>query len=1226
MYYSTRMDLGLTYTRLASNDVKEQDKVVQKIKLIFSDAACFVSLPGVQVGMKASEIRRLGLVCAGLDENTSAEVFCENRKLDDQDSIEKVETEVRCCVDVIPWARVASFRNTIVNSSQHTLKEHLPAYVQSKTQHLHDALLECVNNHLCVRVISVIKEDFENWCDERGYIQVKRMDQRSSERRMDRIDLDGSTMHRWANVERPMGCWVKSKDGKLELVVVVVPGLDYVKHMAQLLLAKMYTLGDKNRAEEILCVEPDLQRCIDVMERMDLEGALSGRAHDAYVVLGYSEFMWSAFKLNMKGVQEVGKQTIQAPEAGAFFGVGELLVGPTKVVFLSCRHTFWGDIAYFFVRKLCELGVRGVLYAAKLGSLKSPKDAQQTLYVPTSFASTRPGCKPVSVKLTSCLSETQTSSNLHHTGHVSIATIFDETVSYINALQRDGFYGSIDDEIGPMARAIAVAGRHVDFGCVHYPTDYLNLWGQYAATGENMMRVDAERIKKLKARQAEVLMNFLAKPMLLNVPPTFDRIRSWYKSMRIETFEGSKEFSDFWINVRLLENSRSSEGDREIGLEEIFSNNHVLRVLVNGPSGSGKSMWLRYICYQWGHNLLLKQFSLVVLVQLQDFKSLIPSLTSWEQLLCKALPSEINASAVWEFTLNRSHEVLWLIDGVDEVKDLLEYSILKQALCVSDFLKCAIIVSRKEGADHVSKDIVARLGTWSLDDFHQYAVRYEEKMQVRVVNMLTEKMVLRTMTFIPILAELLCFAAAELGQDVRIRKTPLYLLVVTKLIRRRHLRNSDLDESDVLNFLGKVAWISWSKLDTYVHGVVLNDVLRSDKLTSKKDVLISCGPWVIKGELGDWSWMHRSFLEFLSAYHIMHTMDEGERNRCLMRLVQQQDENANLLAFVCGFYEDVTKCGGWFPKNVGESLPGGNVLYQPLLWLCEFEDQKKMQKFFARHLMFLQWPEPRHILLMLAATIGATEAVIWLSDLVEAASVTSALQQSCRFGHFGCAQHLMSRYGNSSVVDKKGWSAFLYACAMGHLDVVKLLLDSNAYRKMLPSSGGETGLLLACGGGHVKVAKYLIEKGASVTERDKDGGTAFIFSAFSGNVEMLSFLVDSFKNDIDVRTWVCMRDNQGACSLAFACSEGHYGAAEFLIANGAVVNDEDERGWTPLHVACKYGHISLAQLLLQHGADPDVTTSDTEETPLELAPPNAMGELNALISQACRARQTKRLK
>jgi serine/threonine-protein phosphatase 6 regulatory ankyrin repeat subunit B len=80
-----------------------------------------------------------------------------------------------------------------------------------------------------------------------------------------------------------------------------------------------------------------------------------------------------------------------------------------------------------------------------------------------------------------------------------------------------------------------------------------------------------------------------------------------------------------------------------------------------------------------------------------------------------------------------------------------------------------------------------------------------------------------------------------------------------------------------------------------------------------------------------------------------------------------------------------------------------------------------------------------------------------------------------------------------------------------------------------------------------------------------------------------------------------LRDLDGETALHWAARKGSVGGAEWLLANGAVVNSTSGLGHTPLHVTTENGHEQACCILLESGADCEQHTNTTRSTPLHRA-------------------------
>ncbi|XP_038238090.2 protein phosphatase 1 regulatory subunit 12C isoform X2 [Dermochelys coriacea] len=82
----------------------------------------------------------------------------------------------------------------------------------------------------------------------------------------------------------------------------------------------------------------------------------------------------------------------------------------------------------------------------------------------------------------------------------------------------------------------------------------------------------------------------------------------------------------------------------------------------------------------------------------------------------------------------------------------------------------------------------------------------------------------------------------------------------------------------------------------------------------------------------------------------------------------------------------------------------------------------------------------------------------------------------------------------------------------------------------------------------------------------------------------------------------------GISALHQACIDENLEVVQFLVENGANVNQADNEGWTPLHVAASCSYKEIAQYLLAHGAQVAAVNSDGE-IPLDIAEDDGMEAL-----------------
>lgn len=134
---------------------------------------------------------------------------------------------------------------------------------------------------------------------------------------------------------------------------------------------------------------------------------------------------------------------------------------------------------------------------------------------------------------------------------------------------------------------------------------------------------------------------------------------------------------------------------------------------------------------------------------------------------------------------------------------------------------------------------------------------------------------------------------------------------------------------------------------------------------------------------------------------------------------------------------------------------------------------------------------------------------------------------------------------------------FLAACEAGNTAKVKSLLDQGVSVRTT-DSGGYSGLHLALR--HVPVIRLLVENKANINSVDSRGRTPLILAAISGYVGSVEELLHASAK-VDVR------DADGCTALARAVLNRRPRTVALLIANGANVHIQDNKGRTPREMA-----------------------------------------------------------
>ncbi len=125
--------------------------------------------------------------------------------------------------------------------------------------------------------------------------------------------------------------------------------------------------------------------------------------------------------------------------------------------------------------------------------------------------------------------------------------------------------------------------------------------------------------------------------------------------------------------------------------------------------------------------------------------------------------------------------------------------------------------------------------------------------------------------------------------------------------------------------------------------------------------------------------------------------------------------------------------------------------------------------------------------------------------------------------------------------------------------------------------------MLACSSAATNCARFLLEHGADPNDRDRNGTTALLFACSEGDLELVELLI---ANGADTRI-----TNGTRCTPLLAAGlAGKLSTIRYLLANGhASIAERDEVGGSVLLYACREGSVECLEFLLSQGASLDET-------------------------------------
>ena len=153
---------------------------------------------------------------------------------------------------------------------------------------------------------------------------------------------------------------------------------------------------------------------------------------------------------------------------------------------------------------------------------------------------------------------------------------------------------------------------------------------------------------------------------------------------------------------------------------------------------------------------------------------------------------------------------------------------------------------------------------------------------------------------------------------------------------------------------------------------------------------------------------------------------------------------------------------------------------------------------------------------------------------------------------------------------------FAKAAKFDNASEVKSLLKKGVNPNTVDANGNPM-LILAIREKSSNVIDVLLgDQSIDVDLSDKNGETPLMMASIDGNLPLVKTLVISHKAQLDHIGWT---------PLHYACAKGHLEVAQFLIANGAIVDSMCLGNTTPLMMSVQSGNEQLVKLLLDKGAD-----------------------------------------
>lgn len=202
-------------------------------------------------------------------------------------------------------------------------------------------------------------------------------------------------------------------------------------------------------------------------------------------------------------------------------------------------------------------------------------------------------------------------------------------------------------------------------------------------------------------------------------------------------------------------------------------------------------------------------------------------------------------------------------------------------------------------------------------------------------------------------------------------------------------------------------------------------------------------------------------------------------------------------------------------------------------------------------------------------------------------------------------------------------SPLAMAATMGHLDIVKVLLEFGAdvqggcsYRTpllcgiqhpeirdyLLLHGATETIFTIVASGNADRIKEYISKDQSLVHLRDEGGMTPLFIATANHDLASMALLLRAGADPNAIAI-----DSYGISPIHEACrgqQDGSRRVIELLVENNASLNAQDKGGVTALHMAVRDRNVEAVRTLLENGAEPDLEDRGRKSTPLRRAVAN----------------------
>ncbi|XP_068234832.1 uncharacterized protein [Palaemon carinicauda] len=376
--------------------------------------------------------------------------------------------------------------------------------------------------------------------------------------------------------------------------------------------------------------------------------------------------------------------------------------------------------------------------------------------------------------------------------------------------------------------------------------------------------------------------------------------------------KGHQIMTDFYTESRILAVDRQGKQTRQtVNLVKTLVQDDENRFILEGEPGMGKTLLACKLAIDWANKKSLQKFKFVFLIFLRDFKDRLEDHVK-EELLSSL--SDEKFRQVWDYCKNNEEQVLFILDGYDELEKSDESKIQK-LIESRDFLRSKVVVtSRPDVLRTVAQRIIVK--GFNEAQMFEFIGKYfklvsDDSSGHDMKRIIEKDYKYRKLAKRPLFCVLLCMLYdSDVVSKLPERLSDLMFKIMLCLIKWNNKRVSNVDENtDAFPPKYEELFLNFGKLSL--------KALKTDKTRfSEKEILeIGDDDTNLLLQLGFlsndsendvlgpkkfWKPVHKIFLEYLSGLYIANHISRECRDCKECREFSSVYHHENVLQFVVG--------------------------------------------------------------------------------------------------------------------------------------------------------------------------------------------------------------------------------------------------------------------------------------------------------------------------------------